>query len=95
MFLEKKDVDRKGPFPCPCCHKLLRAQRNKIATNIFAWSGLLGATLSFLGIGYSSHGIRDLGGLVILFGAALDLVFRWFGPNLEIEPAEGGRLLFS
>jgi hypothetical protein len=94
MFLEKKDIRRKESFPCPCCHKLLRARQSKRARFVSGFVAFAGVLLSSLGIGHGSHAIRDAGGLIVMFGVAFDLVFRPVSQSVEIEPAEDGHLAF-
>jgi hypothetical protein len=94
MFLERKDIRRKGPFPCPCCHKLLRARQSKLSRFVSGFVAVVGGLFSILGIRYGSHAIRDAGGLTVLLCGAFDLVFRLVSQSMEIEPAEDSRLVF-
>jgi hypothetical protein len=90
MFLEKKDIRRKDSFPCPCCHKLLRARQSTRARFVSGFVAFAGALLSSFAIGHGSHAIRNAGGLIVVFGVAFDFVFRFVSPRVKIEPAEGG-----
>ena len=89
MFLEKKDIKRTGPFPCPCCHKLLRVSERKRPKYL---TGLVAIAAGFFSIAvqraHGARGVRDAGLLTGAFMVIFELAHKYLFAKVEIVPAE-------